>query len=109
MAINEKALNKGHLRKLNAMRKSMTKSIGEELGVPAANDAFEKWLAAQPKPEDKAPKTDIHAQVIASTLSALIDKNQIKIPQRGYKITGKRKGSAKGNRVVVTPITKAKK
>ena len=37
MAIDESSLNKGQIRKLNAIRKS----IGDDL----ADDAFGKWLA----------------------------------------------------------------
>ena len=42
MAINEKTLSKGDLRKLTALRKS--------LGDKIADEAFAKWLAEKPEP-----------------------------------------------------------
>ncbi len=49
--LDEKKLNKGHLRKLTALRKS----LGQEI----ADKAFTAWLEQQPtettKPEDKNP------------------------------------------------------
>ena len=106
MAINEKALNKGHLRKLKAMRNSMTKSIGAELGVPAANNAFEKWLASQ-HVKGASVEIDVNAELISKTLSKLVDAEKLSLPQRGYKIIRRRGRGAKGkNSVVVTVITK---
>ena len=44
MAINEKSLSKGQLRKLNALRKS--------LGDKIADTAFAQWLKEQPTRTD---------------------------------------------------------
>ena len=61
-AIDEKALTKGELRKLNALKKS----IGDELG----NEAFAKWLAGKENP---------NIELIEKALDPLIEK--IRIPR----------------------------
>ena len=66
--IDEAALTKGELRKLNALRKS----IGEEL----ANEAFIKWYADQAGGEDIS---DPNIELIENALSPLMDK--IRIPR----------------------------
>lgn len=71
---DESRLTKGHLRKLNALRKS--------LGHDIANLAFAEWLetvGAEPAPQD-----DKNAQLIADALAPLISKNQLRIPRGGY-------------------------
>ncbi len=71
---DEKKLNKGHLRKLTALRKS--------LGQAIADKAFTAWLEQQPteaaKPEDK------NAKLIVKTLEPLVLGNKLKIPRGGY-------------------------
>ncbi len=86
--IDEKALTKGELRKLNALRKS----IGEDIG----DKAFVEWLRKKPaviaEPEDK------DAALIADTLISLIEKNKLQIPRGGYLV---RRGRG---RVIVEPL-----
>ena len=72
--IDENKLNKGHLRKLTALRKS--------LGHEIADKAFTAWLDQQPteaaKPEDR------NATLIVATLEPLVMGNKLKIPRGGY-------------------------
>ncbi len=74
--LDESALTKGELRKLNALRKS----VGEDIG----DMAFVEWLRKKPaafaEPEDK------HAALIADTLIPLIEQNKLRIPRGGYLI-----------------------
>ena len=64
--VDEKALTKGELRKLNALRKS----IGPDL----ADDAFAKWYAQQEKPE---AAEDPNIEIISSALDPLMDSLRI--------------------------------
>ena len=70
----ESKLNKGHLRKLTALRKS--------LGQDIADKAFTAWLEQRPttmtKPEDK------NAKLIVKTLEPLVMGNKLNIPRGGY-------------------------
>ncbi len=72
--LDEKALTKGELRKLIALRKSIGEDVGEK--------AFVEWLRKKPPvmvgPEDK------NAVLIADTLISLIKKNELQIPRGGY-------------------------
>ncbi len=74
--LDEKALTKGELRKLIAIRKS----VGEDIG----DKAFVEWLRKKPavmaEPEDK------NAALIADTLIPLIEQNKLRIPRGGYVI-----------------------
>ncbi len=85
--LDEKALTKGELRKLNALRKS----VGEEIG----DKAFMDWLRKTPvnlaEPEDK------NAALIADKLILLIEQNKLQIPRGGYLV---RRGRG---RVIVEP------
>ena len=74
MAINEEALTKGQLRKLNGLRKSVGDKIAEE--------AFTKWLAAQSKvPKDaRAPV----AEALVSALAHLEHNKGFRLGRRGY-------------------------
>ncbi len=72
--LDEKALTKGELRKLNALRKS----IGEDIGEKAFMDWLRKKPAVMIEPEDK------NAVLIADTLIPLIQKNRLQIPRGGY-------------------------
>lgn len=85
--IDEGALTKGQLRKLNALRKSVGDEIGER--------AFAEWLAAQPVAG--APEGDPNAEAIATALWRMIEKDEVKIPRGGYLV---RRGRG---RVVVEP------
>ncbi len=74
--LDENALTKGELRKLNALRKSVGEDVGEK--------AFLEWLRKKPavmaEPEDK------NAALIADTLIPLIQQNKLRIPRGGYLI-----------------------
>jgi len=74
--IDESALTKGQVRKLNALRKSIGDQLGEE--------AFVKWLSAQPK--ETAEPVDNNAVAIQDALEKLVLKGTIKIPRGGYLI-----------------------
>ena len=63
-----KALTKGELRKLNALKKS----IGDELG----EEAFEKWLVQR---NVAAHPADRNVEMIEEALNPLMDK--IRIPR----------------------------
>lgn len=67
-AIDEKALSKGELRKLTALRKS----IGPEL----ADDAFAKWLAQKDTADGGS---DPNIELIENALNPLMEK--IRIPR----------------------------
>ncbi len=86
--INERALTKGELRKLNALRKS----IGEEVG----EKAFLEWFR---KKSDKAMSVtrDRNAERILAALQPLIDAGELTIRRGGYRI---RRGRG---RVIVEP------
>jgi len=95
MAINEAKLNKGHLRKLQAMRKSMSKSIGDELGIPAANSAFEKWCEVE-KSKVKKQEIDQVAVKIQDALKPFVEDKTFNLGTKGYKITRSKGKGAKG-------------
>ncbi len=86
--LDEKALTKGELRKLDAFRKS----VGEDIG----DQAFMDWLRKKPsvtvEPEDK------NAALIADTLIPLIEQNKLRIPRGGYLIL-----RGRGRVIVVRP------
>ena len=75
--IDEKNLNKGHIRKLTALRKS----LGQEI----ADKAFAQWLAELPKAKaaPKEPK-DKNAKLILDTLQPMVLASKLKIPRGGY-------------------------
>ncbi len=72
--LHEQQLTKGHLRKLNALRKSVGQKIGER--------AFAQWLkkaSAEPAaPEDK------NITRITEAVEALIKEKKFNIPRGGY-------------------------
>ena len=70
--IDERALSKGQLRKLTALRKSVGADIGER--------AFADWLATQ---SAEAPE-DRNAAQVADALWPLIENGSLKIPRGGY-------------------------
>ncbi len=86
-AINEAALTKGELRKLNALRKSVGDKIGEQ--------AFSEWLKIKPKAGAAATR-DNNAELIAETLGKLVLSGGLRIPRGGYIVTRGR------GRVIVT-------
>ena len=83
MSIDESALTKGQIRKLNALRKSVGDEIGEE--------AFTKWLAAQSKITKKA--RDPVADTLALALAHLQDDKSFRLGRRGYVV---RRAKGKG-------------
>ena len=95
MAIDEKGLTKGEIRKLNALRKS----IGDKL----ADGAFSKWLK-QEKPANKAVRADPVAVKIAEVLKPLAKDKSVNLGQYGYSIKRARGKGAKG--IVVARIEK---
>ncbi len=74
IAFDESQLNKGDVRKLNALRKS----LGEEI----ANKAFSDWLNSQP--ETIAEIVDTNAELIAEVLFDQINQGELRIPRGGY-------------------------
>lgn len=84
--IDETALAKGQLRKLNALRRS--------LGTVIADEAFSKWLVQLANDE---PQADENAAVIADTLWGLVQDGKIMIRRGGYVVRRGRK------RVIVEP------
>ena len=86
--LDEKALTKGELRKLNAIRKS----VGEDIG----DKAFVEWL--RKKPVVMIELEDKNATLIADTLMPLIEQNKLRIPRGGYLIL-----RGRGRVIVVRP------
>ena len=75
MAIDEKKLTKGQIRKLNALRKS----VGNELG----EDVFNKWLAQQAAMK---PKPDPIAEKINAALAGFEGDSSFRLGNYGYTI-----------------------
>lgn len=84
--INEKALTKGELRKLRALRKS----IGDELG----SEAFMKWHAKEGKGTQAA---DPNLEVIEKALNPVAKK--LRIPRGGAYAVRRGRG-----RFIVEPV-----
>jgi hypothetical protein len=82
--IDQKALTKGQLRKLNALRKS--------LGDKIADQAFAQWLAEQPA-KGSATENDPVAEKLVSALSGLADDKTVRLGRRGYVV---RRAKGKG-------------
>ena len=95
MAIDEKGLTKGEVRKLNALRKS----IGDKL----ADDAFSKWLK-QKTPAKSVDDVDPVAEKIAEAVKPLAKDKSINLGRYGYSIKRARGKGAKG--IVVARIEK---
>ena len=84
--IDESALTKGQLRKLNALRKSVGDRIGER--------AFAEWLALQPATGERP---DRNAAAIVEALWPLVEQGRLLIPRGGYVV---RRGRG---RIIVEP------
>ena len=91
-------LTKGHIRKRNALRKS--------LGQKIADQAFSKWLKAQKSMTNKTPKRDAVEEKIAAALKPLSSK-KINLGTYGYTIRRAKGKGAKG--LVVIRNTKLAK
>ena len=85
--IDEKTLNKGQVRKLNALRKSV--------GAEIADRAFAEWMSTR---TSTAP-SDENAERIAAALWPLIEQGSLRIPRGGYVV---RRGRG---RIVVEPAS----
>ncbi|MCY4513920.1 MAG: hypothetical protein OXC69_02095 [Candidatus Tectomicrobia bacterium] len=70
--VDESALTKGQLRKLNALRKSVGPDIGER--------AFAEWLASQGKGEG----ADKNIETIVDALWTLVQEGKLQIRRGGY-------------------------
>ena len=88
MAIDEKALKKGELRKLNVLRKS----VGDDL----AEEAFVKWLERQLVLQPSVARPDRTAQTIVGALAGLEKDKSFRLGNRGYTIRRARGKGASG-------------
>ena len=87
MALNEKSMTKGQLRKLNALRKS--------LGAKIADQAFEQWLKEQPT-RTAAVKNDPVADKIVKAISPLVKDKSFNLGRKGYVVKRAKGRGAKG-------------
>ncbi len=85
MAINEKALSKGELRKLNALRKS--------LGDKIADEAFTKWLSNKPS---QVELVDPVARKLEEVLAQYANDSSFKLGNYGYTVKKAKGKGAKG-------------
>ena len=76
--IQKAKLNKGHQRKLKALRKSLGKKIADE--------AFSKWLKEIASGKKKASKIDPIAARLAACIGKEDKKKKLKLPRGGYLI-----------------------
>ena len=76
--IQESKLNKGHQRKLQALRKS--------LGNEIADEAFSKWLRQTASEKKNAPKIDPVAARLAGCIAKEDKKKKLKLPRGGYNV-----------------------
>ena len=95
MAIDTSTLSKGHIRKLEALRKS--------LGEKIADEAFTKWMKEQESKELKS-KPDVTAQKLEEAMSPLQDSG-INLGTYGYTVRRSKGKGAKG--FVITKNTRA--
>ena len=73
--IDESALSRGQLRKLNALRKSVGEEVGER--------AFAAWLESQ---REAAGEADENAAKIVDVLWPLVEEGRLAIPRGGYRL-----------------------
>ena len=83
MSIDHSTLNKGQVRKLNALRKS----VGDEI----AEDAFAKWMKSQ----SQTPKegSDPVADALVAALDQFKDDKTFNLGTKGYVV---RRAKGKG-------------
>ncbi len=86
-SFSEGDLNKGHLRKLNALRKSVGHTIGTR--------AFSQWLGRQAS-RSSTPR-DENAEAIVNALKPLVMTGNLRVRRGGYLVKRGR------GRVIVTP------
>ena len=84
MAIDETGLNKGLVRKLNALRKS----VGDDL----AEEVFAKWLEREATSQAKG-KPDPVATKIVETLEGFVNDPKFNLGNHGYTL---RRAKGKG-------------
>ena len=84
--INEETLNKGQIRKLNALRKS--------LGNEIADNAFTKWMKTQTK--ENSVQIDPVAVKIEEALSSLVHDKAFRLGNKGYVIKRSKGKGASG-------------
>ena len=87
MAINEKTLTKGQLRKLNALRKS--------LGTKIADKAFTQWQKEQPAKAVTA-KSDPVAEKLVTAMANLSKDKGFNLGRKGYVVKRAKGKGAKG-------------
>ena len=87
MAINEKSLTKGQLRKLNALRKS--------LGHKIADSAFTQWMKEQPAKVMTA-KSDPVAEKLMNAVAGLAKDKSFNLGRKGYVVKRAKGKGAKG-------------
>ena len=87
MAINEKALTKGQLRKLNALRKS--------LGDNIADKAFTQWVKEQPG-KVLPNKTDPVAEKLVAAVDSLSKDKSFNLGRKGYVVKRSKGKGARG-------------
>jgi hypothetical protein len=84
--IDDNSLNKGQIRKLNALRKS--------LGNEIAEDAFSKWMKAQTSGD--VVKEDPVEIKIQEALSSLVNDKSFRLGSKGYVIKRSKGKGASG-------------
>ena len=84
MAINEKALTKGQLRKLNALRTS--------LGDKIADSAFAQWMKAQPAKVVTSKSDPVSEKLVA----AMASHKAFNLGRKGYVVKRANGKGAKG-------------
>ena len=86
MTIDQSTLNKGQIRKLNALRKSVGNNI--------ADAAFAKWM----KTQSKAPKVvrDPVADALVAALANLQNDRSFKLGTKGYVVKRSKGKGASG-------------
>ena len=77
MAIDETKLTKGQVRKLNALRRSVGDTLGEEV--------FGKWMVMQAQSAARA-ETDPIAEKITDALEGYINDRSFRLGNYGYTI-----------------------
>jgi hypothetical protein len=86
MSIDQSNLNKGQIRKLNALRKS----LGDEI----ADNAYTKWMKTQTK--ENSIQIDPVAVKIEEVLSSLVHDKSFRLGSKGYIIKRSRGKGASG-------------
>ncbi len=87
MAIDEKGLAKGQVRKLNALRKS----VGEDL----AEDVFAKWMKRQSS-ATPIEKADPVAEKLKGAIAGLEKDQAFRLGNQGYTVRRARGKGASG-------------